>query len=128
MLLSDRMRMTYRLLLTVLALLLTGKSVLAQDDSVWVIPIEGEINSATAQYISSRIADANEERPLALQFHIDTPGGLVSAMEDIVDALLTQPEVPTLAEVSIAFSARPLIPLSAQELATVLVAPLGAAM
>src|SRR5690625_7700198 len=86
MLLSDRMRMTYRLLLTVLALLLTGKSVLAQDDSVWVIPVEGEINSATAQYISSRIADANEERPLALLFHIDTPGGLVSAMEDIVDA------------------------------------------
>jgi len=128
MLLSDRMRMTYRLLLTVLALLLTGKSVLAQDDSVWVIPVEGEINSATAQYISSRIADANEERPLALLFHIDTPGGLVSAMEDIVDAILTQAEVPTLAVVRNAFSAGALIAMSAQQLAMLPGAAIGAAM
>lgn len=128
MLFSVRMRYSFRLLPALLVLLLTGLPVLAQDDSVWVVPIEGEINSATAQYVSSRIASANEERPLALLFHLDTPGGLVSAMEDIVDSILTQSEVPTLAVVRNAFSAGALIAMSSQQLAMLPGSAIGAAM
>src|SRR5690625_7553486 len=49
-------------------------------------------------------------------------------MEDIVDAILTQAEVPTLAVVRNAFSAGALIAMSAQQLAMLPGAASGAAM
>lgn len=129
-LLSERMKfMSCRLLAVLMVTLLAaGQSVLAQADSVWVIPVEGEINPATAQYIRSRIERANEERPLAILFELDTPGGLVTAMETIVDDILTRAEVPTLAVVRNAFSAGALIAMSAQQLAMLPGSAIGAAM
>ncbi len=100
----------------------------AQTESVWVIPVRGEINAATARFIDSRIQQANEERPLALLFELDTPGGLVTAMEDIVDSILSRSEVPTLAVVRNAFSAGALIAMSAQQLAMLPGSAIGAAM
>ena len=120
---------TRRLFVTLgFLVMLLGQAVLAQSDTVWVIPVEGEINPATAQFIRSRIEQANQERPLALLFELDTPGGLVTAMETIVDDILTRAEVPTMAVVRNAFSAGALIAMSAQQLAMLPGSAIGAAM
>lgn len=109
-------------------LVMTLGAALAQEDSIWVIPVEGEINAGTTRFITSRVLQANEERPLALLFELDTPGGQVSAMEDIVDSILTRAEVPTLAVVRNAFSAGALIAMSAQQVAMLPGSAIGAAM
>ncbi|CAN5698127.1 NfeD family protein [soil metagenome] len=95
---------------------------------VWVIPIEGEISPATAQFVRARIDRANREQPLALLFIVDTPGGQVGAMQRIVDDILNRSEVPTLAVVRNAFSAGALIAMSAEQLAMLPGSAIGAAL
>jgi membrane-bound serine protease (ClpP class) len=98
------------------------------DGAVWVLPIETEITPATAQFVRSRVERANEEQPLALVFLIDTPGGQVSAMERIVDTILGEPSMPTIAVVENAFSAGALIAMSAQHLVMLPGSSIGAAL
>jgi membrane-bound serine protease (ClpP class) len=95
---------------------------------IWLIPIDTEISPATAQFVRSRIERANEERPLAVLFLIDTPGGRVDAMQDIVDAILRRAQVPTVAVVENAFSAGALIAMSAEQLAMLPGSSIGAAL
>ncbi len=97
-------------------------------NEVWVLPIDTEINSATTAFVRSRIARANEEQPLALVFLIDTPGGAVSAMQDIVGLILHETRVPTMAVVQNAFSAGALIAMSAERLAMLPGSSIGAAL
>ncbi len=98
------------------------------NSSVWLVPIETEITPATAQFVSSRVQRANRERPLALVFLINTPGGRVDAMSDIVDAILQRAQVPTIAVVEDAFSAGALIAMSAEQLAMLPASSIGAAL
>jgi membrane-bound serine protease (ClpP class) len=100
----------------------------AQPNTVWLIPIETEISSATAQFVRSRIDRANRERPLALLFVIDTPGGAVPAMQRIVDDVLNRAEVPTMAVVRNAFSAGALIAMATEQLAMLPGSAIGAAL
>lgn len=97
-------------------------------DSVWLLPIDTEITPATAQYVQSRVELANEEMPLALVFLIDTPGGQVSSMEEIVDTILSETRIPTIAVVENAFSAGALIAMSAEMLAMLPGSSIGAAL
>lgn len=114
--------------MALLWLLFAFQGAWAQDNTVWVIPIDTEITPATAQFVASRVARANEERPLAILLHIDTPGGQVRAMERIVESVLTNAQVPTLAVVQNAFSAGALIAMSAEQLAMLPGSAIGAAM
>lgn len=101
----------------------------AQDtDAVWILPIDTEIMPATAQFVASRIERANEERPLALLLRIDTPGGRVDSMQRIVNAVMNDARVPVLAVVENAFSAGALIAMSAEQLAMLPGASIGAAL
>lgn len=100
----------------------------APANTVWLIPIETEITSATAQFVRTRIDRANREQPLALLFALDTPGGQVAAMQRIVDDILNRSEVPTLAVVRNAYSAGALIAMSAQQLAMLPGSAIGAAL
>ena len=112
--------------LTVLAGL--GPPSQAQNaNAVWVVPIEGQITPATTQFVASRIEEANDTLPLALVFLIDTPGGRVDAAQDISDSILNAAQVPTIAVVQDAFSAGALIAMSAQDLAILPGASIGAA-
>lgn len=97
-------------------------------NEVWLVPIEGEITSATTAFVRSRVARANDERPLALAFYVDTPGGSVDAMQDIVGTILHQTQVPTLAIVQNAFSAGALIAMSAERLSMLPGSSIGAAL
>jgi membrane-bound serine protease (ClpP class) len=117
-------------LATLFALMVGGGSVRAQGggNSVWLVPIEGEITPATAQFVKARIARADREQPLALLFYLDTPGGRITAMQSIVDAVLNDAQVPTLAVAQNAFSAGALIAMSAEKLAMLPGSSIGAAL
>jgi membrane-bound serine protease (ClpP class) len=95
---------------------------------VWIVPIEGEINAATAQFVRARIDRANREMPLALLFAIDSPGGEIGAMQRIVSDILNRSEVPVLAVVRNAFSAAALVAMSAEQLAMLPGSAIGAAL
>ncbi|HZW27538.1 MAG TPA: NfeD family protein [Trueperaceae bacterium] len=97
-------------------------------NEVWLVPIEGEITAATTAFVRSRVVRANDERPLALAFYVDTPGGSVEAMRDIVTAIMQEAQVPTLAVVQNAFSAGALIAMSAERLAMLPGSSIGAAL
>ena len=88
-----------------------GSSVIAQGlaNTVWLIPIETEITTATAQYVKARVERANREQPLALVFLLDTPGGQIIAAERIVNSILQEAQVPTIAVVENAISAGAII-------------------
>jgi membrane-bound serine protease (ClpP class) len=97
-------------------------------DSVWIVPIETDITPATAQFARARVERANREQPLAVVFLIDTNGGQVGAMQSIVDVILTEAQVPTIAVVENAFSAGALIAMSAERLAMLPGSSIGAAL
>lgn len=122
-------RMKVRIGLLGLALMLAALPAWGQNaNTVWVVPITGEITPATAQYVRARVERANREQPLALVFEIDTPGGRVDAMSDIVDAILQRALVPTIAVVRDAFSAGALIAMSAEQLVMLPGSSIGAAL
>jgi membrane-bound serine protease (ClpP class) len=99
----------------------------AQENRVWVLPIEGEITTATAQFVKSKVTDANREQPLALVFYIDTPGGQIIAAERIVSTILNDTQVPTIAVVANAISAGAIIAMSAEQVAMLPGSSVGAA-
>ncbi len=119
----------------VLALLSISFMVSAQSSTqnindVWVVPIDSEISPATAQFVKSRIKQANETdpQPLALVFLIDTPGGRVDSMKDISDAILQDAAVPTVSVVQNAYSAGALIAMSSESVAMLPGSSIGAAL
>ncbi|MDQ3397575.1 MAG: ATP-dependent Clp protease proteolytic subunit [Deinococcota bacterium] len=107
-----------------------SQTALGQDarNTVWVIPIDADISPGLSAFVINRIDRANEAQPLALVFEINTPGGQVSAMNTIVDAILTRAQVPTIAVVENAFSAGALIAMSADSLAMLPGSSIGAAL
>lgn len=87
------MRSSKQLLVSVALLVLLGSLVLAraegaQQDFVYSIEVNGDINAGTADFIAKSI-DRAERDNTALIIKLDTPGGLLSATEDIVDDMLS---------------------------------------
>ncbi|HZW99720.1 MAG TPA: NfeD family protein [Trueperaceae bacterium] len=97
-------------------------------NEVWLIPVEGEISPATTTFVRSRVQRANDAKPLAMIIYVDTPGGAVGAMQDIVGVILHEAQVPTIAVVQNAFSAGALIAMSAERLAMLPGSSIGAAL
>jgi membrane-bound serine protease (ClpP class) len=124
------MRYTKQLLRASALFVLALTSALAQDlrNTVWVVPVEGEISPGLSAFVISRIEEANQAQPLALVLEVNTPGGRVDAMETIVDVMLQRAQVPTIAVVENAFSAGALIAMSAEQLAMLPGSSIGAAL
>ncbi len=58
---------------------------------VLVAPIKASINPVTADYLSSVIEQAEEEKAGLVVVQLDTPGGLDQAMRDMVQAIIASP-------------------------------------
>ena len=90
--------------LLILLMIFSSISIATKDDyasnnDVYVVPINGEINRATANFVKDAIKDANEKGPKAIIFEIDTYGGLVDQAIEIKDAILST-SIPTIAFVN----------------------------
>jgi membrane-bound serine protease (ClpP class) len=62
--------------------------VMAQTDTVDVITIKGTINPVLVDYVQSGIQKAEQTGAQALIIQMDTPGGLDSAMRDIIQSMV----------------------------------------
>lgn len=73
----------------------------AQDDvpHVRVIEVDGTITPVMARYVDRMIDGAEEDGASALVIELDTPGGLSSAMDDIIRDIL-ESEIPVVVYVS----------------------------
>lgn len=88
--------------LTLLTLfLLIGLPVMAQpgEGPVVVIEVQGVINPLTAQYLDRTLRLAGQRAARVVVLVLDTPGGLESAMREMVQALLESP-LPTVVYVA----------------------------
>lgn len=83
-------------LLVCLALTLAAP---ASASVVRVLTVQGAISPASADYLLRGLAKANEDRVHLLVIEMDTPGGLDTAMRDIIKAILAS-RVPVATYVS----------------------------
>jgi membrane-bound serine protease (ClpP class) len=86
-----------RLIALVVALLLgsrvpgSGAGESAPVRRAVVVALEGPIGPAMAAYVVRSLEDAAREQAAAVVLRLDTPGGLDSAMRDIIRAMLASP-------------------------------------
>jgi membrane-bound serine protease (ClpP class) len=94
---------------------------------VIIVPIEGTVDDGMAHLVQRSVERANSENAAAIVLEVNSPGGLVSSVFDIEDALRSA-QVPVIAYVSErAYSAAALITLSAQRIIMAPGASIGAA-
>ena len=83
----------------VLLFVLSATAVSAPVAPVYVLHIDGEIDPAMAGYIRSGITDAENAAAQAVLVTMNTPGGLMSSMEDIISAFYSS-TIPVIVFVS----------------------------
>ena len=91
-----------RIALAVILLLLmlsAGSGALAQSEHVDVLTIKGAITPVLTGYVQRGITRAEDNGAQALIIKLDTPGGLDSAMRDVIQAM-TNARVPVVVYVS----------------------------
>ena len=91
-------RITLAFILLLLALSV-GSGVMAQSTTVDVLTIKGVINPVLIDYVERGIEHAEDTGAEALIIRLDTPGGLDSAMRDIIQ-LIVNARVPVVVYVS----------------------------
>jgi len=89
----------YSALLLCALLSLAGTATATPDDTVVVIEVDGTIVPVVAQYIERGIEHAEDQNATALVILLNTPGGLLTATEDIVTSIMNS-DVPVLTYVS----------------------------
>jgi membrane-bound serine protease (ClpP class) len=96
---TTMMRLAIRFRFAVTALLLACSSAAMAQGKVLQLDLEGALGVATAEYIVKGIERAADEDASAVIIRMDTPGGLVEPMRDIVQAILSS-DVPVITYVS----------------------------
>jgi membrane-bound serine protease (ClpP class) len=92
-----KMKQSFKALLAFVAL---GSPYLSHADGTAVLlDLEGAIGVATAEYLISGIEQAEDQNATLVVIRMDTPGGLVNSMRDIVTAILGS-DVPVATYVS----------------------------
>ncbi len=76
-----------------LASLFMAFTSLSMAATVLHIPVEGAIGAATAQLIQKGFAEAEDQKAALIVIEMNTPGGLDSAMRDIIKSILAS-EIP----------------------------------
>jgi len=85
--------------LLVVASISIGTEAQAASSRIDVLYVDGTINPALANYIKRGISQAEEDNAIACVIQLDTPGGLDTAMRDIVKDIVSA-EVPVVVYVS----------------------------
>ena len=94
------MKKTRILALTFLILIFFNGMVLAEDKGdIYVIPIQGEINRATYNFLRDTLNEIVKNSPKAIIFEIDTYGGLIDEAEKIKN-LIIDIDIPTISFVN----------------------------
>lgn len=83
----------------ILLLLLTPYAQASRTAPVAVLHIDGQIDPATAGYLKQGITDAENAAAQAVLITMNTPGGLMSSMEDIIKAFYSS-KIPVIVYVS----------------------------
>jgi len=111
----------------IILLFVVASLVIAQQKTVYVAHIDGEIDLGLAPYVNRVISEAEENNAEAIIFKINTFGGRVDAATQIKDAILSS-KVLTIAFVNNrAISAGALITLSCNKIIMVPGSSIGAA-
>ena len=99
--LRQRLVFVRRLLLlaVALALLAAACGPGGPEGAVHVLKADGDVNPVMARYIDRGIDQAEDAKALAVVIELDTPGGLMSSMEDIVKRI-EQDRIPVIVYVS----------------------------
>ncbi len=87
------------LLLGLLIVASTAIKTQAASSTIVVLDVKGTINPVLSDYISRGIEDAEDSNATAVIIQMDTPGGLDTAMRDIVQAIVNA-KVPVVVYVS----------------------------
>ncbi len=77
--------------LTAATIILFSSLANAADNKVVVLEIKGAIGVATAEYLIDGIQHAEEQNAELIIIDMDTPGGLMNATRDIIQAILGSP-------------------------------------
>ena len=80
-------------------LVLASAPIAAADGTAVVLELDGAIGVATAEFIINGIEEAEERDATLVIIRMDTPGGLVNSMRDIISAILGS-DVPVVTYVS----------------------------
>lgn len=94
-----KIRILVLTLMTILLLSSIGIGFAENNQDVYVIPIKGEINSASFSFLKEVIADIDESTTKAIIFEIDTYGGLIDQASNIKDLILSL-DIPTISFVN----------------------------
>ncbi len=70
----------------ILLILFAGQALATK---IWVVPVKGPIGPATSDYLTREIEQAQLDDISLVILQMDTPGGLDSAMRDIIHAITT---------------------------------------
>lgn len=89
----------FAIILTLVVILGTSTFAERSMGDVYVIPIKGEINRATYNFINSTLNKVMENSPQAIIFEIDTYGGLIDEAEKIKNLIMSL-DVPTISFVN----------------------------
>lgn len=112
----------------ILLLLINSIGFAEETNKVYVVPIKGEINRATYNYLRDVLNDLNNEKNVeAIIFEIDTYGGLINEAEKIKNLILAT-NIPTISFVNNkAESAGVLITIASEKVVVAPTATIGSA-
>lgn len=121
------MKKTKLFVLGMILVLMFSNMAYANSNEVYVIPIKGEINKATYNFVNHNVSEILKNNPAAIIFEIDTYGGLIEEAEKL-KTLITSLSVPTVSYVNNkAESAGVLITISSEKVAMANTATIGSA-
>ena len=81
------------LLTTILMIMSVSATVFASSSRFASITLSGTVNPIIAEHIVESIAKANDEKVQFIVIKMDTPGGMMSSMREIIQAILSS-DVP----------------------------------